>query len=478
MDDVTIRLKDLIDFQTPINYPDQTVTIFFDSLGNSAHFNDKNFTCKKLIFEHINNPEFNFRFKNCFFDCDVEFTNINLNEIYFKNTNSIKSLSISKGPSEHGHSEINYFTFSNDHNIAAPELNTSFSIRATNIGSFTFQYVKHVKGKFQLFGNVLGNKNNFISFQNSTITNPLFGDNTFKTFTTFKRVNFNFTEENLRPPGSAFEFPGFYKNSFFKVSFSYSEFIDRFQFENCDFDGTTLFDEIKNIENSNLHFNSCKFSGFTHFGLSEINRITFEYVLFERSVSFKNSNFNYIKFEETKFEKGAFFDDLNKTNSKVITKWNRTTIREIKRELANTHNQIDYLKFKAYELKAYKNEVDKSKLNWRDTLILYFNEESNNFGLDWTKGIRFIFQWSFIFYIFYIISYSCSVNDLNCIPKIDNLLINYLKFLNPFSFLKSPIDDAENYFLPFFFFLFGKIFVSYGIYQTAQAFRKFGVNGG
>ena len=179
-----------------------------------------------------------------------------------------------------------------------------------------------------------------------------------------------------------------------------------------------------------------------------------------------------------KFEKGAFFDDLNKNNSTVIVNWNRTTLREIKRELANSHNQIDYLRFKAYELNAYKKEVDQNKLNWKDSLILYFNEDSNYFGLDWTKGIRFIFQWSFIFYLLYIISYSASINDLSCIPKTEDFLVNYLKFTNPLSFLKTPLENSENYFFPLLFLSVSKIFVSYGIYQTIQAFRKFGVNGG
>lgn len=478
MNDLIIRLKDLIDFQIPINYPDQTVTILFDALGNSAHFNDKTFTCNKVIFEHINNPEFNFRFENCFFDCEVEFTNINLNEIYFKNTNSIKALSINKGSSEHSHSEINYLTFSNDYNIDSPELNTSFSIRATNIGSFIFEHVKHVKGKFQFLGNTLGNNNNFVSFQNSTITNVLFGENTFLNFTSFKTVTFKSTKEYSKPSGSSFEFPGFYKNTFAKVSFSKSNFMCKFQFDNCDFLSTAWFEECKNINDSELIFVACKFDKYSLFDKSKFNKIEILHSKFLEKASFENFETNYFKIHQVTFTAAAYFDDLNKDNNLVIEKWDRKTVRAIKRELVNTHNQIDYLRFKAYELKAYKKEVDKSNLEWKDSLILYLGEESNNFGLDWTKGISFIFKWSFIFYILYVIWYSFSVNDINCIPKIEDFLVNYLKFINPFSFLKSPIEDAENYFLPFLFFILGKIFVSYGIYQTVQAFRKFGMNGG
>jgi hypothetical protein len=62
--------------------------------------------------------------------------------------------------------------------------------------------------------------------------------------------------------------------------------------------------------------------------------------------------------------------------------------------------------------------------------------------------------------------------------SVEDFFVGYLKFLNPFSLFKSPIQDAEIYFFPLFFFMFGKIFISYGIFQTVQAFRKFGVNGG
>ena len=63
-------------------------------------------------------------------------------------------------------------------------------------------------------------------------------------------------------------------------------------------------------------------------------------------------------------------------------------------------------------------------------------------------------------------------------PSQSDFYVNYIKFSNPLSFLNPPLKNSENYFLPLLFLSLGKIFVSYGIYQTIQAFRKFGVNGG
>lgn len=434
-------------------------------------FKDCTFNCEILNFKSIIDENFHLEFEKCTFNCNVVFSDCTFESLSFKNTKAIKSLEIHK-------LQLGYLVFSNDFDVERPELISEFTIRKSNIDFLLFERLNHIQGRFSFLGNKFGKKNGSSSFQNSTITNVFFGKNIFSNFTSFKTVTFKSTKEYLNPVGSAFEFPGFYSNTFDKISFTESNFIDTFQFDNCDFLSTTWFENCKCSTDSLLKFVACKFEKYSLFDNSIFNKIEILHSKFQEKASFENFEVNYFKTHQVSFAGGAYFDDLNKNNNDVIENWDRKTLRAIKRELVNTHNQIDYLRFKAYELNAYKKEVDKSKLNWRDSLILYFNEESNNFGLDWTKGIRFIFQWSFMFYILYVISYSSCVKDINCIPAIDNFLVNYLKFLNPFSFLKSPIEDAENYFLPFLFFIIGKVFVSYGIYQTVQAFRKFGVNGG
>ncbi|WP_348824002.1 hypothetical protein [Flavobacterium aestuarii] len=295
-----------------------------------------------------------------------------------------------------------------------------------------------------------------------------------------------------------------------QIKFYYCSFFKEFRFD-CNykslwFNGCSFLDKINfsNLYTSNsntsfLWFDDCSCRKIASFQNYYVHKLRLENVTFENIVSFQNSLFeiieikdsvfekktsfenlrtNYFKIHQVTFAEVAYFDDLNKENENAIENWDRKTLRTIKRELVNTHNQIDYLRFKAYELNAYKKEVNQNKSNWRDSLILYFNKDSNNFGLDWTKGLQFIIKWGFLFYFLYLLVYMLQAKNKCLIPKQADFYINYLKFLNPFSFLKSPIDDAENYFLPFLFFVLGKIFVSYGIYQTVQAFRKFGVNGG
>lgn len=439
--------------------------------SNWVTFENCTFNCRSLEFKNIINDALVLNFDHCTFNCSITFRDCILETIEFENTKTLKSLTIRK-------LTLIDFIFSNESGIEKLKLCTNFNISKTKVNHFQFEKVEHVEGSFKFLANELGEKRGSTSFQNSTLTNVLFGENSFLGFSSFKRMHFKSTSENSKPIGAAFEFPGFYKNTFSKVSFSESNFMNTFQFENCDFLDTTWFENCKNLNNSELKFLSCKFEKYSLFDNSKFNKIEILHSKFLEKVSFENFETNEFKIHQATFAGAAYFDDLNKSNNKAVENWDRKTLRSIKRELVNTHNQIDYLRFKAYELKAYKKEVDKSNLKWRDSLILYLGEESNDFGLDWTKGIGFIFKSSFFFYVLYILSYAYYVNDINCNPTMEEFLVNYLKFVNPFSFLKSPIEAAENYFLPFLFFMLGKIFVSYGIYQTIQAFRKFGVNGG
>ncbi|MDY0990208.1 hypothetical protein SOM12_22455 [Flavobacterium sp. CFBP9031] len=420
----------IVESSTPLNIDLEKVDLFitFSNLefkGKNIHFNNHKKECIHR-----------FRFEKCLFESNV-FIESSFDDLSFiSNTFNCDKFHISK-------SNINVLEFTNDE-FAFPNIKPNifkkgnFNIYNCNFNSiFWLKNVQFIKGASFDISSV--NFNDGFYFDSISLDQIVF-------------YNCNFSNE--------FRCDSLYNNA---------------QFRECTFSSLTNFISYSNSNLSFLNFESCNFLKLTKFNNYHVHSLRLEDTTFSDKVSFQESNFDIIKIERSIFEKTVWFDGIQINQ---FYNCDRKTLRIIKRELASSHNQIDYLRFKAYELKAYKSEVDKNNLNRKDALILYFNEESNNFGLDWTKGLFFIFQWSYLFYIFYIISYSYYVTDINCIPKIDTFLVNYLKFLNPFSFLKAPIEDSENYFLPFLFFMFGKIFISFGIYQTVQAFRKFGVNGG
>lgn len=481
MSDKIISLDDLIENRIEIDFPNDIITVLFDVQGLSAPLENRIFKCEKLIFEHISNPEYNFKFDNCSFDCEVEFIGCTLNEISFKNTKSIISLNIN---GYYNKFELKCLKFYYDKGYTIdepkPKLSTNFYISNLIISdNLLIQNIEHIQGKFEFIGNEVGGKGiDAITFNNSNFYNAYFSGNNFKDKTTFENTSFKYNFQYLKSSKTVYQHTKFYNNTFSKVSFSNSNFIGKCSFDKCDFLSTTWFEKCKNLTNSKLGFVACEFKKYVLFDNSKINSFEISHSFFERKVSFDSFEANKMKLHQVSFEKVAYFDDLNKSNEKVLENWDRKTLRAIKRELTNSHNQIDYLRFKAYELNAFKKEVDQNKLNWKDSMILYFNEDSNYFGLDWTKGLQFIIKWSFLFYILHLLTYIFQEKCFYLIPKQEDFYINYIKFINPFSFLKPPIEKTENYFFPFSFFILGKIFVSYGIYQTVQAFRKFGVNGG
>lgn len=424
-----------------------------------AEFDNCEFTSPRTHFtknstyeNETTTPKINISFKSC------SFNNLLIRKI--NNFGNVRFFHIKMATSiliHHSNCESFDFEDSDNINCRIEILHCNFQKRFAFINN---TFIKN--GKFQLHENTYYKPTVII---NNTFNGLNFTKQYFKDFLIFENKFIKNSVSSIN------------ESEFEKVKFSKSNF-SNLTLHNCNFLSTTWFEECKNLDNSELKFVACAFKKYVLFDNSSIHSFEISHSFFERKVSFDSFETNKMKLHQVAFEKVAYFDNLNKSNEKGIEEWDRKTLRAIKRELTNSHNQIDYLRFKAYELNAYKKEVDQNKLNWKDSLILYFNQDSNYFGLDWTKGISFIFQWSFVFYLLYIISYSARIYDINCVPKIEDFLVIYLKFTNPFSFLKPPLEDTENYFLPFLFFLLGKVLVSYGIYQTIQAFRKFGVNGG
>ena len=450
------------------------------------HFNSEwivfegcEFDCELLMFSNLDS-DLVLEFNNCVFNCNVKFQFCEIDEISFSNTKYIKSLIVSNPLNEKF--SINKFVFKND-NLNEEQINsTNFCFQNVNFKQyFEFNNINNIKGIFNFSNNNIGDElyegTSSCVFNSSKLGNIRFENNEFNTFTSFKKSKFYFNKDNFNKTGNHWNEPKFWNNNFKKVNFSQIELFCKIEFDNCDFSETTLFEDcVKNL-NSNLKIIACKFEKYTLFDNSFFDKIEISHTKFVEKVSFENFTTNFFKIHQVSFLGSAFFDDLNKDNNKSIENWDRKTLRSIKRELVSTHNQIDYLRFKAYELEAYKKEKGKS---WKDNFILNLNSFSSSNGLDWVKALRFIFLTSLINYLFYLITYLIGVKSVvpsNFPNSVEEFLVYYLKFINPLMFLKSPIEDAEKYFFPLLFLLIGKILISYGIYQLIQAFKKKKKNG-
>lgn len=483
MTEKNIGLKDLIENRTEINCTDDIITISFDVQGLSALFQNRTFKCKKLIFEDISNSEYNFKFDDCTFDCEVVFTNCNLDEISFKNTKLIKNLTL-QGKDKNNKSTLKSFKFHYDKEYSEaepkPKLSTNFFISNLIIlNNLLIQNVEHIEGKFEFIENELGGKGiDLITFDNSKFYNAYFSDNKFKDKTIFNNTWFEYNSEYLKSSQTVYQHTEFYNNTFSKISFSNSNFIGKCDFDKCDFLSTTWFEKCKNLENSKLKFVACEFKGFSLFNDSKINFLDIDRCTFLKSSSFTDTEFNKMKLYEVKFGGGAYFDEMriNKVLDKSylkdkseILEWKRT-LRAIKQELQKTENKIDFNTYRNYELSAHYEELNLFT-NFKDTSILWATKWSSNFG-NWFWSLSFTLLSGLFWYtILYRIENS---GTFNC-EKINEFFVGAFRFFlvtdfyNPLENDRTYLDNGWSWLI----FILGKIFIAFGIYEMIQSFRKF-----
>lgn len=467
---------------------DCEILSFNNLQSNWINFHSCIFKCSEIQFMNIVNPELMIIFENCSFDCDIKIVNCSINEFTFKDTQNLKSLSVERGVGNNGKVEIKQFEFKNDPNKEKPKLNTAFTFKECHFEIFSFQHILHINGIFRFSNNILGNQDSRIShlcLEESVFSNAIFSTNTFKDFTTFHKSKFTYDTEYLTDIGSLYKYTRFFRNTFNKVDFSKCEFKGTIEFSNCDFLSTAWFENCKNLENSELKFNSCRFDGYTLFDNSNLNNFEISHTTFERKASFFNLIVDSIKLHQITFNKVAYFDELTinsiikntylkKATRKKIVEW-KHTLRIIKQELQRTENKIDFNRFRNYELATHYKEL-KFRNNPIDTTILWATKWSSNFG-SWIWALCFTLIGALLFYSPFFALEDCAQGTEFCMSK---YITGYFRFLivtdfyNPLSNGREYIaNDSWNHIVSWFLFILGKIFIAFGIYEMIQAFRKF-----
>lgn len=341
-----------------------------------------------------------------------------------------------------------------------------------------------------------------VSFSNSHFAD---GKNTFDN-TTFKdEVTFNgvYFEGNSSFYKTSFEKDVSFENSIFskKVRFYKTKFHKRTNFDNSKFNDLADFWNTEFFEY--VIFYKSDFLGTTVFSRTEFHgNVLFTYSLIDKVIIFRDNIFSkgldlslaIIAGELSIFDiKLSDFKDIPDTNNVedyesnvsengIITRKNkRETYRIIKNQLTKQNNNIDSLKYYSLEVKTYseqlKHEIFKER-KWRKScqnyIILLLNELSNKHGASSWRGVKFTLIISVVFFNFALFStgnfifdiYNFNYSDLSEIFKY------YFVFLLPTH--NPDFMQHENPSMFFYIWDFvGRVFISYGIYQTIQAFRKF-----
>nr|WP_321487095.1 hypothetical protein [uncultured Draconibacterium sp.] len=135
------------------------------------------------------------------------------------------------------------------------------------------------------------------------------------------------------------------------------------------------------------------------------------------------------------------------------------------KQIAKSSGDIDIMyKYKSLELR----ELIKIKRVGFDSILLILNWISNNNGRSWFRGVLFTLIIGFVCFWQYLKAMGIEIDT-------QNLYKEYILFISSFPELR--IDKYESYNKLWNVKLviwISRIFVSYGIYQTISAFRKYG----
>lgn len=235
----------------------------------------------------------------------------------------------------------------------------------------------------------------------------------------------------------------------------------------CEFNGNCAFERIDGNRTS-VKLNKCNFNRYVYFDDANVYSIITDSSFFKEIASFQNASCHIIKFNRTHFDKMAFF-----TNIKIESKQELdiNTIRIIKAQLLKAENKIDYLEFKKYEFELFRKSLGKKKNGSK--FILWLNKITSDYNTDWVRGFISTSIYGFVFYI----TLYVAVFGLREWPVIlgeNRLWLGYFKYMIIPNF-NSPFGEVElEEWWQYLIFILGKIFVTYGLYETIQSFRKYG----
>jgi uncharacterized protein YjbI with pentapeptide repeats len=303
----------------------------------------------------------------------------------------------------------------------------------------------------------------------------------------------------------------FWRTSFEKFAdFSYSKFEKGVSFDESVFNDEFIFHDAEVHEDA--HFEGVEFKGKVNsWNLYCFKNISFKWANFRQKANFSGLTITdgFANFHGTNFEKNAYFysgkiNELDLTKSVIeksvyfldsaIKKANRETWRIIKHEFIRQNNKIESLNYHALEMMEYEKELfgAKEKLqfslfrlirdfyqvfkkgNRTNKFVIFINRLSNGFNLLPFRGVAFTLISTLIFYLIFIYVVIIENNiELDYSPEY--IGVNFrqtLQFLNITDWKYYPFNLKYDWAYGVLFL--GRIIIGYGIYQTVQAFRKFG----
>jgi hypothetical protein len=295
--------------------------------------------------------------------------------------------------------------------------------------------------------------------------------------------NFTFSK-NVRFHGCGFKKTASFDNTKFKglADFYYSRFIQPTIFFKTDFNARTVFSAVR-FEQNVLFTYSLIESHFILRGAKFNKGLDLSLALLSGTINLfglKIPNYTSVKDinDEDEYDQAVCVKGL------ITHKNKRETFRILKKALQEQGNAIDALNMAALEKNAYSKQLQSEMWSskkglWRilqNQLILFLGRVSNSHGESWSRGVLFTLLIGTFFFYLSIINTQKFYFTLDP-EKFDwknfEICFNYyFEFLLPTHTSDYLKDFQPNSFFTMWDFV-GRIFVSFGIYQTVVAFRKY-----
>lgn len=281
--------------------------------------------------------------------------------------------------------------------------------------------------------------------------------------------------------------------TFKKVRFHNCEFHGEVNFENtkftelCDFWKAKFFKQVIFLKTDFLAttvFSSVIFNEnalFTYSRLKE--QIIFRGTVFKKGLDLSLTILEgelqtydmRLNFETYKAQKVAEEDyEVSVTETGDIPYRNKVeTYRILKYAAFSRQDIVSGYEYSKYETLAYSDTLGFWK--WAEKINVWLNSKSNLHGTSWTRGILFTTLVGLIFFQFTLLFYGATFSlDYDNVSAATKFFMYYLNVAHKPDFIDEAYgkDTSSSRSLYYVFDFLGRIFISYGIYQTAAAFRK------
>lgn len=290
--------------------------------------------------------------------------------------------------------------------------------------------------------------------------------------------NTNFNEEVV-----------FYSRTFKKANFHAVTFNGVADFYDTCFEQPVNFAKTKFLDTCS--FVKARFNGIAVFNLTVIGRnMVLRDTCFEQGVNLATIDFVGegtinsfgVNIKPFTADKDAQDINLNDNWEKISQQHIRETYRILKHESIKQNNKIQALEYHAEEMDSFLSELRNKGLKWyeNDRFVTEFNRLSNYYGLSWRRGLGWLLSISILGFILYWISlstprpvvFSLNTTLIETWKSIGQVFGYYLQFTNPAHNIEFMEEHAGSW--SYVVDIVVRLFVGLVIYQTIQAFRKYG----